>query len=476
MLQHLDPGDARPFVLDPEGRCLLTHGDAARRCAAVAAALAGRGVRRDDRVAVAAPKSVEALLVQLACLRAGLVLVPVNPAATPAELAHVVRDAAPAMVLGGAEVVALVAEAGAGSDSSALPALPAADDLAALLYTSGTTGRPKGAMLTHGNLASNIATLAELWAFTADDVLLHALPAFHTHGLFVATGCVLAAKASMRYLPRFEVDAALAALPGCTVMMGVPTFYARLLADPRLDRERCAHVRLFVSGSAPLPPSVHEQWQARTGHAILERYGMTETVMLTSNPLDGERRPGTVGLPLPGVEVRIAGGAEVGVVEVRGPNVFLGYWGRPDLDATERTADGFFRTGDIGTFDDDGYLRLVGRAKDLIISGGLNVYPQEVEDVVDRCRGVAESAVVGVPDDDWGEAVVAVVVAVPGEVVDAEGLRAEARRHLAAYKVPKRVLVVEELPRNSMGKVEKAALRATLAGTAAGGTPGQGAH
>ena len=323
-------------------------------------------------------------------------------------------------------------------------------------------------MLSHRNLAANCLTLAGLWGFTGDDVLLHALPIFHTHGLFVATNCALIVGAPMVFLAKFEPDAVLRALPRCTVMMGVPTFYTRLLAEPRFDATVCRSMRVFISGSAPLLASVHDEVRARVGHAILERYGMTETTMLTSNPLDGERRAGTVGVPLPGVDVRVAGDegrrlptGEVGDIEVRGPNVFAGYWRRPDLAATEFAADGFFRTGDVGRFDDDGYLHIVGRSKDLIITGGLNVYPVEVEAVLDDLPGVLETAVIGVPDADFGEAVVAVVVPQPGASLDPVALRSAAREHLAGFKVPKQVHVVEALPRNAMGKVEKAALRRT---------------
>ncbi len=294
-------------------------------------------------------------------------------------------------------------------------------------------------------------------------MLVHALPTYHAHGLFVAVNCVLASGASMIFLPRFDPDVVLDSLPAATVFMGVPTLYTRLLASPRLDRAACAHMRLFVSGSAPLSAATHRSFSARTGHEILERYGMTETVMITSNPLHGARKPGTVGPPLPGVSVRVVereGEADgVGDVEVRGPNVFAGYWGKPDLTASEMTGDGWFRTGDLGRLDDDGYLELVGRSKDLVISGGLNVYPKEVEAVLDRLDGVVESAVIGVPDADLGEAVVAVVVPVAGADVSESTLRAAARAELAGFKCPKRVFLVAELPRNTMGKVEKTVLR-----------------
>ncbi|MCU1379871.1 MAG: malonyl-CoA synthase [Acidimicrobiales bacterium] len=411
-------------------------------------------------MALRVEKSPDAVLLYLACVRVGAALLPMNPAYTADEVAHLVADAEPALHLDDAGLAALVA--GAASNPERFDDVDIGpDDLAAVLYTSGTTGRPKGAMLSHRNLASNAAVLHELWGFGPDDVLLHVLPIFHTHGLFVAINCVLANGSGMVFLPRFDVDDVLAALPRCTVLMGVPTHYTRLLDDPRFDVGVCADVRLFISGSAPLLAATHGAFAARTGHPILERYGMTETSMIASNPLAGERRPGTVGFPLPGTDVRLA---EDETIEVRGPNVFSGYWRRPELVATEFTADGWFRTGDIGEFDDDGYLRIVGRAKDLVISGGLNVYPKEVEDVVDAIDGVLECAVVGVPDPDLGEAVLAVVVPVAGRVVDPAEVRAAARERLAAFKVPKRVELVEALPRNAMGKVTKAELRKRFGG------------
>jgi malonyl-CoA/methylmalonyl-CoA synthetase len=350
------------------------------------------------------------------------------------------------------------------------PELTSADG-AALLYTSGTTGRPKGAYLTHGNLQHNAETLVDAWGFTSEDVLLHVLPLFHTHGLFVATHCVLASGASMVVQSRFDVTAALDELPRCTVLMGVPTHYSRLLSDSEFDRDAVRGVRLLVSGSAPMSPQVHERVRRRTGLAVLERYGMTETSMLTSNPLDGDRKPGTVGTPLRGVGLRIVDGngrraptGDVGQVEVKGPNVFGGYWRRPDLDDETFTADGWFRTGDLGRLDDDGYLELVGRTKDLVISGGLNVYPKDVESVLDHVDGIAESAVVGLPDADLGERVVAAVVVEEGAFVDPQALRATLRDRLAPYQVPKHVTVLETLPRNAMGKVEKTVLRSLLAG------------
>jgi malonyl-CoA/methylmalonyl-CoA synthetase len=443
--------DADLFLRTPDG-IHLTYAEARARAAQLARAL---GVQRGDRVALQVEKSPDALLVYLACVRAGAVLVPMNTAYTGEEVAHLLDDAEPAVFVDDDRLAELTKAAGAESvtfdDADVGP-----DDLAAILYTSGTTGRPKGAMMNHRNLAANAEVLSELWGFQRDDVLLHALPIFHTHGLFVAVNCVLASGSSMVFLPRFDPDAVLVALPEATVFMGVPTFYTRLLDDERFDAAACRAMRLFTCGSAPLLASTHEAFAARTGVAILERYGMTETGMIASNPLAAERRAGTVGFPLPGTDVRLA---EDDVIEVRGPNVFGGYWRRPELAASEFTDDGWFRTGDIGAFDDDGYLRIVGRAKDLVITGGLNVYPAEVEHVVDAVEGVLESAVIGVADADFGEAVVAVVVARPGVELDPDAVRAAARQHLAGFKVPKRVEVVTALPRNAMGKVEKAVLR-----------------
>jgi malonyl-CoA/methylmalonyl-CoA synthetase len=455
------PDDPDAVFLEVPGGDPWTYGDTWHRAGQLANGLRAAGVAPGDRVAVQLEKCPEAIVAYLACVRAGAVLLPMNDAYTDDEVARLTLDADPALVLRRPGEVAALAD-GQPDRFDDHPVRP--DDQAALLYTSGTTGRPKGAMLSHRNLASNAATLHRSWGFRPEDVLLHVLPVFHTHGLFVATNCVLANGTSMVFLPRFDPDLVFGNLGRTTVLMGVPTHYTRLLADPRLDAEACRSVRLFVSGSAPLLPSSHAEFLARTGKAILERYGMTETSMIASNPLDGERRAGTVGFPLPEVEVRLADvdDAGVGGIEVRGPNVFSGYRGRPDLDATEFRPDGFFRTGDLGTFDDDGYLRIVGRTRDLVISGGLNVYPAEVEEAIDAVPGVLESAVVGVPDADLGEAVVAVVVARPGARVEPEGIRTALRAGLAGFKIPKRVVLVETLPRNAMGKVQKAVIRASL--------------
>jgi malonyl-CoA/methylmalonyl-CoA synthetase len=449
----------------------------------MAAALLDQGVRPGDRVAVQVAKTIEAIELYLGTVMTGGIFLPLNPAYTGPEVAYFVGDATPRVVVcdperldeiapvsGDAGVLTLdakgqgslreLANAQTGFEAMARQA----DDLAAILYTSGTTGRSKGAMLSHDNLASNSLTLRDYWRFTPDDVLIHALPIFHTHGLFVATNVALLAGCQVVFLPGFDADAILQAMPRATALMGVPTFYTRLLDDPRLDRQRAENMRLFISGSAPLLVDTHEQWQARTGHRILERYGMTETNMSTSNPYDGDRRAGTVGFPLPGVEMRIMADnqevepGEVGVLEVRGPNVFQGYWQMPDKTAEELRADGWFITGDMAMVDCDGYVTIVGREKDLVITGGFNVYPKEVESLIDDMPGVLESAVIGVPHPDFGEAVVAIVVA-EQDGLKARDIRDALNGQIAKFKQPKAVMIVEVLPRNTMGKVQKKALR-----------------
>jgi len=475
-------GDAAVFLETPEGRA-ITYAELERSCARYGSALRVSGVNHGDRVVVQVEKSAEALILYLAVLRIGAVYVPLNSAYTAAEVAYFVQDAEPRVVvcrpqdearmraLGDHQVLTLDAEGrgslperSEGSDAAPEPCAATATDLAAILYTSGTTGRSKGAMLTHGNLAANGLTLQKLWEFTDGDVLLHALPIFHAHGLFVAVHCTLLAGARMLFLPRFDAATVLGLLPRATVMMGVPTFYTRLLREPGLTPDACARMRLFISGSAPLLAETHREFRSRTGHAILERYGMTETGMNTSNPLHGDRVPGSVGPPLPDVEARVVDDAgrtvatgAVGVLEVRGPNVFRGYWRMPEKTRSEFRDDGFFVTGDIARIDERGYVHLVGRAKDLIISGGFNVYPKEIETVIDRIAGVGESAVLGVPHPDFGEAVIAVVVGAPELREDA--VIAAARAELAGFKTPKRVFFVDELPRNAMGKVQKTLLR-----------------
>lgn len=481
----------RPFLQN--GGRAFTYAEAHDRSAQLARALVQLGVRPGDRIAVQVEKSASALLLYLASLRIGAIYVPLNTAYTLAELQYFIGDAEPALLVCAPEKETMLAVAvpqvriaTLGTDEVSGSLLALADrqssrfdtvartgaDLATILYTSGTTGRSKGAMLSHDNLGSNCFTLKDCWRFTARDVLLHSLPIFHTHGLFVATNVTLAAGASMILLPKFDPTAIREQLPRATVMMGVPTFYTRLLQETWLNIDSAAHMRLFVSGSAPLLADTHRQWRERTGHAILERYGMTETNMNTSNPYEGDRVPGTVGPPLPGVSVRVVGlddgaprGADdTGMLEVKGPNVFSGYWRMPEKTAAE-FRDGYFITGDIGKIDARGYVHIVGRGKDLVISGGFNVYPKEVETELDALPGVLESAVIGVPHADYGEAVTAVVVA-PGAASELteQAVIARLRARLAAYKLPKRVVFVDDLPRNTMGKVQKNVLRERYAG------------
>jgi malonyl-CoA/methylmalonyl-CoA synthetase len=489
---HFPSGREQPCIVVP-GNGVVHYDELAQASARIANALVRAGCVPGDRVAVQADKHWQVVALYLACLRAGLVYLPLNTAYQKRELEYFFADAQPRVIvcrpesLGTIETIAngalvLTVDARGGELWDRARDEPTAfatvhskpDDLATILYTSGTTGRSKGASLTHRNLASNALALVEAWAFTRGDVLLHALPIYHVHGLFVAIHCVLLSGAHMLWLPRFDVDEVIGLLPQATVMMGVPTFYARLLASPRLTREAAQNVRLFVSGSAPLLSETHAEFRARTGHAILERYGMTETGMITSNPLEGPRAPGTVGRPLPGVSVRVVDDAgdprepgTIGSVQVRGPNVFAGYWRMPDKTRDEFTADGWFRTGDMGEWvaegEAQGYLRLVGRAKDLIITGGLNVYPKEIEERIDALPGVVESAVIGVPDPDFGEAVTAVIVPRSGAHVDASQIIGALRGDIASFKVPKRVYVVDELPRNAMGKVQKNLLRERFA-------------
>jgi malonyl-CoA/methylmalonyl-CoA synthetase len=497
-------GPDRTFIETSQGR-RFTYRALEKLSAELLSVLARSGVSAGDRVLVRVDKSVEAIALYVACLRLGAVFVPLNTAYTTHELEYFIRDAEPALIVVRPEdfsaTATLLPESerariqtlGTAADGSLLAALGAAataparmgklatpgaaaapaptgklapEQLAALLYTSGTTGKPKAAMLTRGNLASNAASLVGLWRFTSSDVLLHSLPIFHIHGLFVATNTVLAAAASMIFLPKFDTDEVLRVLPRASVMMGVPTYYTRMLGDRRLSAETTRHMRLFVSGSAPLSAEHHREFRERTGHEILERYGMTETSMIASNRYE-RRVPGAVGAPLPGVEVRITQDGSVvrepdkpGMIEVRGPNVFQGYWRNPQKTAAEFRQDGFFVTGDIGRIDAQGYVHIVGRAKDLIITGGYNVYPAEVEQELNALAGVYESAVFGVPHPDFGEGVTALIVrsSGSGELDESTVLRS-LRERLAGYKLPKRVLFAAELPRNTMGKVQKQALR-----------------
>lgn len=509
LLESGFPDDRKAVAIETPQRN-YTWADIDRISAQYANLFASLDMPAQARIAVQVEKSPEALALYLGTLRAGLIYLPLNTAYREAEIEYFLNDAQPAVVVCSARnyewVQRLSAQAGAahvytleedGSGSAADAAAQQSDhfhtshnqqdDLAAILYTSGTTGRSKGAMLSHGNLGSNAQVLHDYWGWQSSDVLLHMLPIFHVHGLFVAAHGALLAGARTVWLPRLDIDQALHYLPRCTVMMGVPTYYVRLLADARFTREICARMRLFVSGSAPLLPDTFNEFRERTGHTILERYGMSETLMLTSNPYfpeDGERIAGTVGRPLPGVGVRVVdeddqelATGHIGNVQVRGPNVFCGYWRMPDKTRQEFTEDGWFRTGDMGVWGNvvssseeqsaavqavpDDYLSIVGRGRDLIITGGYNVYPKEIESVIDQMPGVLESAVIGIPHPEFGEAVVAVVVPRQGAEIHPPSVQAQLKTQVANFKVPKRVYVVDHLPRNTMGKVQKNILRDT---------------
>lgn len=486
-------GKATTFLTLADGT-IWTYDAFLKKASQFAHAITSRGLKPGDRLAVQVAKSPEALAIYAACVQSGIVLLPLNTAYTTDELTYfiensgarlvlcdpdVLTELAPVAAQFGAQIETLSTD-GTGSICDIAGEMPeqfetvprTEDDLAAFLYTSGTTGRSKGAMLTQRNLLSNAVTLKDVWQFSAEDILLHALPIFHTHGLFVATNVTLAAGGAMIFLPKFDLDAMIERLPGATTMMGVPTFYTRLLSDSRFTRELVSHIRLFVSGSAPLLADTHTSFESRTGHRILERYGMTETNMNTSNPYRGERRAGTVGFPLPGVELRITDPAtgsaveqgDVGQIEVRGPNVFKGYWQMADKTAAELRSNGFFITGDLGRIDADGYVHIVGRDKDLIISGGYNIYPKEIELVLDAQPGVLESAVVGVPHPDFGETVLGLIVAEPDADPDLDAIATAAGSSLARYKHPRKLLAIDHLPRNTMGKVQKNILRDTYAG------------
>jgi malonyl-CoA/methylmalonyl-CoA synthetase len=485
-IERAAPADPGNTLLITDSGTEVSWRELQEQTARLAALLLALGLQRGDRVAVQVEKSPQALFFYLACLRAGVAYLPLNTAYQRGELSYFLSDAQPRLMVcrphSEAEVRGLAADAvvltldeeGCGSLTDAARVQPvvfdtarvAADDLAAIIYTSGTTGRSKGAMLTHRNLLSNAQVLVQAWGFTAGDVLLHALPMFHVHGLFVANHCALLAGARMLWHRKFDPRAVLRDLPRATALMGVPTFYTRLLAEPAFTSEVCRSVRLFVSGSAPLLLDTFEAFERRTSQRILERYGMSEAGMICSNPLDGARRGGTVGRPLPGVAVRVAGehdralpAGEVGGIQIRGENVFQGYWRMPEKTREEFSADGWFRTGDVGVFDADGYLSIVGRAKDLIITGGYNVYPKEIELAIDALPGVLESAVVGLPHPDFGEAVTAVVVPRSGATLSPQQIIQTLKRELANYKIPKRVILVPDLPRNAMGKVQKNLLR-----------------
>jgi malonyl-CoA/methylmalonyl-CoA synthetase len=483
------PKDKTACCIETGDGLYYSWNDLEHATARLANLLAALDIAPGSRIAVQVEKSPEALMLYLATVRAGYVYLPLNTAYRASEIEYFVADAEPAVVVcspknfgwvsniafkAGAKHVftlgeqrdgSLLARAGHQADTFET-AQCQSGDLAAILYTSGTTGRSKGAMLTHANLSSNAKVLHDCWHWNAYDVLLHTLPLFHVHGLFVAAHGALLAGAKMIFLPKFDAAEVLTYLPRCTVFMGVPTYYVRLLAEPRFDQKACANMRLFVSGSAPMLMETFTEFKRRTGHTILERYGMSETTMLVSNPYRGERIGGTTGLPLPGVSVRVVkqdnapcAPEEIGDIQVKGQNVFPGYWRMPEKTAEEFTADGYFKTGDVGKFGANGYLTIVGRSKDLIISGGYNVYPKEIEGIIDELDGVAESAVVGVPHPDFGEAVMAVIVAKPNAKLSEQAVIAALKEKIANFKVPKRVFFVDELPRNTMGKVQKNVLR-----------------
>ncbi|MEH2481444.1 malonyl-CoA/methylmalonyl-CoA synthetase [Nitrobacteraceae bacterium AZCC 2146] len=486
-----DLDDASRLAIEtPEGRH-ISYGDLIAFAGRMANVLVARGVKPGDRVAAQTEKSVPGLVLYLATVRAGAVYLPLNTAYTLNELDYFITDAEPSLIVCdpskaegfaaiaakvGAKVETLGADGKGSLTEAAAKEKPdfvtverADDDLAAILYTSGTTGRSKGAMLTHDNLASNSLSLVGYWRFTDKDVLIHALPIYHTHGLFVASNVTLFARASMIFLPKLDPELIIKLMARATVLMGVPTFYTRLLQSPSLTKAAASHMRLFISGSAPLLADTHREWFARTGHAVLERYGMTETNMNTSNPYDGERVPGAVGQALPGVSVRVTdpetgktlAPETIGMIEVKGPNVFKGYWRMPEKTKAEFRDDGFFITGDLGKIDANGYVHILGRGKDLVISGGFNVYPKEIESEIDAMPGVIEAAVIGVPHADFGEGVTAVVVSDKGAGLTEAGVLAALDGRLAKFKMPKRVIFVDELPRNTMGKVQKNVLRDT---------------
>ncbi|MEO7391125.1 MAG: malonyl-CoA synthase [Ramlibacter sp.] len=486
------PGDLDAAAVETDTGLLYSWRDLDRGTAMLANLLASLRLPAGSRIAVQVEKSVEAMMLYLATLRAGHVFLPLNTAYQSAEIEYFVGNAEPAVVvcspknfgwiskiafrsgtrhvftLNDDRTGSLLDRATHCSDRHEVAAA-AAGDLAAILYTSGTTGRSKGAMLTHGNLLANARVLKDSWGWKPGDVLIHALPIFHVHGLFVALHGALLNGSKMIWLAKFDPKVVIRKMPQATVFMGVPTLYVRMLAEPTLDRTAVRNMRLFIAGSAPLLLETFNEWQQRTGHTILERYGMSETIMLTSNPYDtrdGDRYGGTVGFPLPGVGLRVRAedgkplpGGEVGGIEVQGPNVFKGYWRMPERTAEEFTADGWFRTGDVGKIDERGYVTIVGRSKDLIISGGYNVYPAEIEGYINEMSGVAESALVGVPHPDFGEVGVAIVTAKPGVKLDGERLVAQLKSQLANFKIPKRCFIVDELPRNAMGKVQKNLLR-----------------
>lgn len=478
------------FLYDDKG-LNVTYRELDSETAKLANGLKELGLSEGDRVTVQVDKCIEMVYLYLACVRSNIIFHPLNPAYKEKELSYFLDDAKPSLFISNEETISSISDLslehsidhlfvlnndGSGnfsdistSEDNYITVACSDDDIAALLYSSGTTGKPKGIMLSHGNISSNAESLVKAWGFQESDCLLHALPIYHVHGLFVALGCVFMTGSKLKWLESFDADVVLKSIPECTVMMGVPTYYTRLLKRDLLDSKLTEGIRLFISGSAPLLEETFNEFNQRTNHQILERYGMTETNMNTSNPLKGNRKPGTVGLPLEDVQVRVVdeennvlSQGEIGNLQIKGPNVFKGYWEMPEKTKEDFSKDGFFNTGDKGLIDEGGYVSIIGRSKDMIISGGLNVYPKEIESLIDKIEGVLESAVIGLSDEDLGEKVVAVIVSEESKTLDEKKVISEIKDQLAGFKAPKEVKFIDQLPRNAMGKVQKNILRETF--------------
>ena len=478
------------FLYDDKG-LNITYRELDSETAKLANGLKELGLSEGDRVTVQVDKCIEMVYLYLACVRSNIIFHPLNPAYKEKELSYFLDDAKPSLFISNEETISSISDLslehsidhlfvlnndGSGnfsdistSEDNYITVACSDDDIAALLYSSGTTGKPKGIMLSHGNISSNAESLVKAWGFQESDCLLHALPIYHVHGLFVALGCVFMTGSKLKWLESFDADVVLKSIPECTVMMGVPTYYTRLLKRDLLDSKLTEGIRLFISGSAPLLEETFNEFNQRTNHQILERYGMTETNMNTSNPLKGNRKPGTVGLPLEDVQVRVVdeennvlSQGEIGNLQIKGPNVFKGYWEMPEKTKEDFSKDGFFNTGDKGLIDEGGYVSIIGRSKDMIISGGLNVYPKEIESLIDKIEGVLESAVIGLSDEDLGEKVVAVIVSEESKTLDEKKVISEIKDQLAGFKAPKEVKFIDQLPRNAMGKVQKNILRETF--------------
>ena len=478
------------FLYDDKG-LNVTYRELDSETAKLANGLKELGLSEGDRVTVQVDKCIEMVYLYLACVRSNIIFHPLNPAYKEKELSYFLDDAKPSLFISNEETISSISDLslehsidhlfvlnndGSGnfsdistSEDNYITVACSDDDIAALLYSSGTTGKPKGIMLSHGNISSNAESLVKAWGFQESDCLLHALPIYHVHGLFVALGCVFMTGSKLKWLESFDADVVLKSIPECTVMMGVPTYYTRLLKRDLLDSKLTEGIRLFISGSAPLLEETFNEFNQRTNHQILERYGMTETNMNTSNPLKGDRKPGTVGLPLEDVQVRVVdeennvlSQGEIGNLQIKGPNVFKGYWEMPEKTKEDFSKDGFFNTGDKGLIDEGGYVSIIGRSKDMIISGGLNVYPKEIESLIDKIDGVLESAVIGLSDEDLGEKVVAVIVSEESKTLGEKKVISEIKDQLAGFKAPKEVKFIDQLPRNAMGKVQKNILRETF--------------